>query len=171
MSIKTTSLRVKIFVALTLITAISSSAMIFFGMKISASNKELQITKAYEKKIEVYAKEIGEFRSKINSQKKAIGGSNVDLNPTELSNACGRNNAILDKTTPMPNVDREDYLEVGYRVNLNSISRIDLSRLYADLELNIPGCKIKTHSMSVLKNGTEQWSVSFVIVKSVPKIQ
>ena len=171
MSAKKTSFRVKLFATLTVLTALSSFAMIYLGMKISDSNKALNRSKIADQNIEKYAKDIGVSRAKIKLQKIAIGGGNVELNPTELSNACGRNNTILGKTTPLPDIDREDYLEVGYRVSLNSILKTDLGKLYADLESNIPGCKIKTHNMSALKTGLDQWSVTFAIVKSVPKIQ
>lgn len=170
MSLKKTSLRIKIFIVLTVLTAFSSVAMIFLGMRISESKTELRKAKAASANIEKYGKEIGGFRAKISAQKKAIGGSNVELTPTEIAKACGRNNAVLDKTTPIPDLDHGDYLEVGYRVTLNSILKIDLARLYADLEMNIPGCKIKAHNMSAARNGVDQWVVNFTIVKSVPKI-
>jgi hypothetical protein len=163
------TLRVKLFIFLTLLTAVSSVAMIFSGLELSNSKKELSKTINSNKNITKYSREIGEFRAKIAAQKKAIGGSNVEFSPKEIDSACKRNNAILDKTAPLPDIDRDDYLERGYRVNLNSIQKIDLGRLYADLETNIPGCKIKAHNMSALKTGINLWSVSFIIVKSVPK--
>ena len=170
MAIKNSSMRIKVFLALTVLTAFSSVAMIFLGMRISKSKLELNQTKASDKKIEQYGKEIGVFRSKIKAQKKAIGGSSVELTPTEIAKACGRNNAILDRTTPVPDIDHGDYLEVGYRVTLNSILKIDLARLFADLEMNIPGCRIKTSNMGAIRNAVDQWQVNFTIVKSVPKI-
>ncbi len=171
MTITKTSFRVKVFIFLTVLTAASSVAMIYSGLELSKSKKELSATINANKKIAKYSKEIGEFRAKIAAQKKAIGGSAVEFSPTEIARACSRNNAILDKTTPVPDIDRDDYLERGYRVNLNSIQKIDLGRLYADLEMNIPGCKIKAHNMSALKTGVNLWAVSFVIVKSFPKTQ
>ena len=171
MTTKSISFRVKFFMILTLLTATSSVAMIYSGMQLSKSKKDLSRTIAADKNIEKFSKEIGGFRSKITAQKKAIGGSSVEFSPTEIAKACARNNAVLDKTTPLPDIDREDYLERAYRVNLNSILKIDLAKLYADLEMNIPGCKIKSHNMSASKTGVDYWSVAFVIVKSVPKIQ
>lgn len=171
MAISKLTLRVKLFIFLTLLTAVSSVAMIFNGLELNASKSKLSKTISANKRIAKYSTEIGEFRAKIAAQKKAIGGSNVEFSPTEIARACGRNNAILDKTTPIADIDRDDYLERGYRVNLNSIQKIDLGRLYADLESNIPGCKIKAHNVSALKTGVNLWAVSFVIVKSVPKTQ
>lgn len=169
MTISKTTLRVKVFIFLTLLTAVSSIAMIFSGLELSNSKKELSKNINSNKNIAKYSKEIGEFRAKIAAQRKAIGGSNIEFSLTEISKACIRNNAILDKTTPITDIDRDDYLERGYRVSLNSIQKIDLGRLYADLESNIPGCRIKAHNMSALKTGINLWAVSFIIVKSVPK--
>lgn len=170
MAIKNTSMRVKIFITLTVLTAFSSIVMIYLGMQISKSKETLRQTKNANRNIEKYGVEIGGFRAKISAQKKAIGGSNVELTPTELDKACVRNGTNLGKTIPLPAIDRVDYLEVGYRVSIDSILKINLGKLYADLETNIPGCKIKAHNMSAAKNGVDYWSVNFTIVKSVPKI-
>lgn len=168
-SLKNMSTRVKVFAVITFLTAVSSILMIVFGIKMNDAKTELIRTSRIDSKIMDHAKKIGISRGKITAQRKIIGGGDVELNPTEIAKACGRNNAILDKTVPLPDADKEDYLEKGYRVSLNAISKIDLARLYADLESNIPGSKIKGHNMSVSHNNANQWSVAFQIVKSIPK--
>lgn len=161
-------MKLKVFWFLLFITFIAGIYMVVLGFDLKHEKNEQNGVRNAKRNIEKWAKEIGVYRATIKSQRK-FGNSKIDITQANVAKICSDNSVQMKFFDAIKPIDRGEYLEAGYRVQVSGVSKKNLAVIFWDIENKILGSKIKSVSMSRSKKVKQYWNVTFIIIKSVPK--
>lgn len=165
-------MKVKLFYALIVLSIVSTVMMVMFGLE-THRVKELNQTLVNKiNEAEKDAQNIALFRAKIKAQKSRYGQKRDVLNTATIESSSKNTQGVkLNSIVPASPIVRDKYIEKGYSVKLEVQEKVHLARFMSDLEESIPGSKIKTFRSRSLSRPKTGWDITFIIVKSFPKVE